>query len=238
MAEHYAKPELVKIGRSDRTARLYQLEHDRDAFIERAAREQGRLLGIHRREFFTHALPMQLLALLDAWEPRSAQAAAAAFLQVHPHRTDADCEPFVTSAGECHVCGVIRGVPCPTCNGKSFHADGCSAAAGLKEMPPVGPFPAGAESGTRVEPDRYLRVVAMSAEAAKRFFGTGIEPTDLGPADPERYRLGARVFGFPAETEPESVGELLVDKSAQEPERRLGLHVEMRPLGVHVETKS
>jgi hypothetical protein len=42
------------------------------------------------------------------------------------------------------------------------------------------------------------RVVTMSADAARAFFGFTDEPIDLGPPhDPERYKPGARVFLFP-----------------------------------------
>lgn len=55
------------------------------------------------------------------------------------------------------------------------------------------------------ERDDYLRVIATSAEAAKRFLGAEItrqygEPVDLGPPDPGmkyRHKLEARVWGFP-----------------------------------------
>lgn len=45
----------------------------------------------------------------------------------------------------------------------------------------------------------FLRVVAMSAERAREFIGGRYakqEPLDLGPADPDRYKPGARVWGF------------------------------------------
>lgn len=43
-----------------------------------------------------------------------------------------------------------------------------------------------------------LRVVSMSAEAAKAFVGRTDEPVDLGPPPhPEKYKDGARVWGFP-----------------------------------------
>lgn len=49
-----------------------------------------------------------------------------------------------------------------------------------------------------MEHDLYMRVVSMDAESAKAFVGTDQEPVDLGPpARPERYRDGARVWGFP-----------------------------------------
>ena len=42
------------------------------------------------------------------------------------------------------------------------------------------------------------RVVSMSADDAKVFFGFTDEPIDIGPpADPNRYKPGARVFVFP-----------------------------------------
>lgn len=53
-----------------------------------------------------------------------------------------------------------------------------------------------------MEYDLYLRVVAMDAEGAKRTFGFNQEPVDLGlPSRPERYRDGARVWGFPSRPE-------------------------------------
>lgn len=60
-------------------------------------------------------------------------------------------------------------------------------------------------SGLRVEGAMervlYLRVIAMSAKAAKRFAGVDQEPIDLGPVnDPSgRWKEGARVWGFPRE---------------------------------------
>jgi hypothetical protein len=49
----------------------------------------------------------------------------------------------------------------------------------------------------QIEHDEYLSVIAMSAEAAKRFFGRTDDPVDLGPApQPERHKKGARVWGF------------------------------------------
>ena len=56
-----------------------------------------------------------------------------------------------------------------------------------------------------IEYDDFLRVIALSAEAAKAWIGGAYarqEPLDLGPADPERYKVGARVWGFrsPAKT--------------------------------------
>lgn len=47
-----------------------------------------------------------------------------------------------------------------------------------------------------IEHDEYIRIVAMSPERAKELFSRTDEPTDLGPADPSRYREGARVYGF------------------------------------------
>lgn len=51
-------------------------------------------------------------------------------------------------------------------------------------------------TGSSMVKDEFLQVVAMSAQAAKDFFGLVEDPTDLGPADPSRYRKGARVWGF------------------------------------------
>jgi hypothetical protein len=51
-------------------------------------------------------------------------------------------------------------------------------------------------TGPEFEHDEYLRVVALSAHAAKLFLGRNDEPVDLGPADVSRYRVGARVWGF------------------------------------------
>jgi len=50
--------------------------------------------------------------------------------------------------------------------------------------------------GPAFERDEYLRVVAMSAADAMRFMERDDEPDDLGPAEPSRYRAGARVWGF------------------------------------------
>jgi hypothetical protein len=47
-----------------------------------------------------------------------------------------------------------------------------------------------------IEHDLYLRVVSMTAESAKAFIGRNDDPVDLGPANPERYREGARIWGF------------------------------------------
>jgi hypothetical protein len=48
-----------------------------------------------------------------------------------------------------------------------------------------------------MEQDLYLVVVSTTAAWAKEFFGRTDEPTDLGPADPRRYKEGAREWGFP-----------------------------------------
>jgi hypothetical protein len=45
---------------------------------------------------------------------------------------------------------------------------------------------------------KYLQIVAPSAALAQRFMQRKEEPVDLGPADPQRYTPGARVWGFPA----------------------------------------
>jgi len=52
-----------------------------------------------------------------------------------------------------------------------------------------------------MEYDLYLRVVSMGAPSAKAFIGEQREPVDLGPADPERYKPGARVWGFTSREE-------------------------------------
>lgn len=46
------------------------------------------------------------------------------------------------------------------------------------------------------EHDRYLRIISMDAESAKIFAGRSDKPVYLGQADPERYKFGARVYGF------------------------------------------
>ena len=52
-------------------------------------------------------------------------------------------------------------------------------------------------SNAEIERDEYLRVVSMSAESAKAFFGRDDDPVDLGPPrDAGRYKPGARVWGF------------------------------------------
>jgi hypothetical protein len=51
----------------------------------------------------------------------------------------------------------------------------------------------------RIERDEFLRVVALSAQAAQAFAGRKDEPEDLGPpVYPDRYAPGARVWGFRA----------------------------------------
>ena len=43
----------------------------------------------------------------------------------------------------------------------------------------------------------YAPVVSMTAQSAIEFWGSQDgEPVDLGPAAPERYKPGARVWGF------------------------------------------
>lgn len=60
------------------------------------------------------------------------------------------------------------------------------------------------------ELDGWIRTVAMSADAARRFLGRVDAPEDLGPPiDPERYKPGARVWGFrvtPREITPAMAG--------------------------------
>jgi hypothetical protein len=55
--------------------------------------------------------------------------------------------------------------------------------------------------GLTYEPDLYMRVVDFTAERAKEFIGSHQAPVDLGPADPKRYKDGARVWGFPSREE-------------------------------------
>lgn len=40
-----------------------------------------------------------------------------------PHTTDADCHHL--TGGCCDQCGVFHGDPCPECQQRAFHADGC-----------------------------------------------------------------------------------------------------------------
>lgn len=55
--------------------------------------------------------------------------------------------------------------------------------------------------GIDFEYDLYLRVVAMTAEEAKAFFGATENPVDLGPAQGDRWKEGARTWGFPSRAE-------------------------------------
>jgi len=57
------------------------------------------------------------------------------------------------------------------------------------------------KSQPRIEYDLYMRVVSMSAQSAMEFVGSDRQPVDLGPADAERYRDGARVWGFASRPE-------------------------------------
>ncbi len=52
-----------------------------------------------------------------------------------------------------------------------------------------------------MEHDLYMRVVSLDAESAMSFAGINKRPVDLGPADPDRYKDGARVWGFPSRKE-------------------------------------
>ncbi len=52
-----------------------------------------------------------------------------------------------------------------------------------------------------IELDLYLRVIDMSAADAQKFIGTDQTPVDLGPADPRRFKRGARIWGFPTREE-------------------------------------
>ena len=61
----------------------------------------------------------------------------------------------------------------------------------------------------------YMRVVAMSADAAKQLVDVADDPVDLGPADPTRYREGARVWGFPRK--PKNASERAAIKWGVEP---------------------
>jgi hypothetical protein len=55
-----------------------------------------------------------------------------------------------------------------------------------------------ANETTQFERDLYMQVVSMTAASAKAFVGVDREPVDLGPPTrPERYKPGARVWGFP-----------------------------------------
>jgi len=44
--------------------------------------------------------------------------------QTESHYTDADCQPFLAN-DECRVCRVYHGEPCPSCNRRGYHSDGC-----------------------------------------------------------------------------------------------------------------
>lgn len=41
------------------------------------------------------------------------------------HTQDDDCAPYITE-GECRVCGVVHGDPCPECHARAFHKPTCS----------------------------------------------------------------------------------------------------------------
>lgn len=57
--------------------------------------------------------------------------------------------------------------------------------------------------GNEFEFDPYLRVVSMDAESAMEFAGLTQRPVDLGPpTNPDKYKPGARVWGFPSRKEP------------------------------------
>lgn len=48
--------------------------------------------------------------------------------------------------------------------------------------------------------DRFpFQVVSMDKESAKTFAGMRDEPRDLGPADEQRYKPGARRYGWKAD---------------------------------------
>jgi hypothetical protein len=57
-------------------------------------------------------------------------------------------------------------------------------------------FEARPEPELRIEPDRFLRVVAMTEAAAMAFVGpTASKAIDAGtPTNPERWKSGARLF--------------------------------------------
>ena len=57
------------------------------------------------------------------------------------------------------------------------------------------------KGGSMMELDLYLRVVAMNPEDAMALFGMKEQPVDLGRPRGDRYREGARVWGFPSRPE-------------------------------------
>jgi hypothetical protein len=73
-----------------------------------------------------------------------------------------------------------------------------------------------------------LRVVAMSADAAKTFFQRIDEPTDLGPPPrPERHKDGARLFGFSALVGRPAIEPLKLAQYEQEARKDIADHAPM-----------
>jgi len=50
-------------------------------------------------------------------------------MSAHPiiaHQTDEDCRPYVNAvSGECRVCHVLHGDPCPECGRRGQHLTEC-----------------------------------------------------------------------------------------------------------------
>ncbi len=79
----YKLPELLRIGHAPRTALLFSLESKRTQPIMRCAREWQEAAGRPGSDFWTIALPQQLLDTLATFDHRAAYLAALAYVRYH-----------------------------------------------------------------------------------------------------------------------------------------------------------
>ena len=81
--QDYEIPRLIKISLSSESEKLYDLEDKRNDIIEECAKEQGKILGFNDKQFWTHSLPYQLLALLESWDREASYRASKAYIEFY-----------------------------------------------------------------------------------------------------------------------------------------------------------
>ena len=74
---------FARIGRTENTSKLYELEEKRDRIIEQCAREQGKIMSMAENEYWTKMLPTQLASLLDSWDSNAVRAAIKLWNETH-----------------------------------------------------------------------------------------------------------------------------------------------------------
>lgn len=81
MDKTYIIPECIRIGRSDRTERLYALESASTTAIGKAARELAQVLNHDKGEYWTRTMPLALFTVLESFDRHASEAAAVGYLR-------------------------------------------------------------------------------------------------------------------------------------------------------------